>query len=212
MNSLKTLLMIVPVTIFSCGNPDRNDRDDGAETVIDSIRDTTARANAITADVDLNGDEKTFILAAATGGMMEVEAATIAIQLSENAAVRRFAEMMLKDHKKANAELEAIASDKGMKLPSMLPDDKEAHLANLKTLNGKQFEEQYMTMMIGDHAKTIKLFSEGAQLKDNALKMFAGRTLAVVTAHYNEAVKIGKTLNLKHSGTGDDLLGESPTH
>ncbi|RYE54152.1 MAG: DUF4142 domain-containing protein, partial [Sphingobacteriales bacterium] len=79
-------------------------------------------------------------------------------------------------------------------------------------LNGKQFEEQYMTMMIGDHAKTIKLFSEGAQVKDNVLKMFAGRTLAVVTAHYNEAVKIGKTLNLKHSGTGDDLLGESPAH
>lgn len=208
----KPILLFIPVVAFSCASPDREDRDDEATQIIDSISDTTARANAVTADVNLNGDEKTFLLAAATGGLMEVEAATVAIQLSKNEAVKAFAKMMLTDHTRANKELQAIVSAKGMNLPTTLSEEKQMHLADLKKLNGNKFEEQYMTMMIADHAKTVKLFSEGSLLQDSSLKSFASRTLPVIAGHYKEAVKIGKTLNLAHAGTGDDIPGESPSH
>ena len=206
----KPLLLVIPIIAAACGSPERENRDAEATQIIDSISDTTARANAITADVNLNGDEKTFLLAAATGGMMEVEAANLAIQLSKNEVVKSFAQMMLADHTKANKDLAAIVAAKGMKLPTTLSEENQTHLAALKKLSGKQFEEQYMTMMINDHAKTVKLFSEGSVLQDSSLKSFAGKTLPVIAGHYKEAVKIGKTLNLSHAGTGDNLHGESP--
>ena len=211
-NYFKNILLLIPIIASSCGSPERGDRDAEATQIIDSISDTTSRANAITADVDMNGDEKTFLLAAATGGLMEVEAANLAVQLSKNESVKSFAKMILTDQTMANKDLEGIAASKGMKLPATLSDERQTNLKNLEKLSGRQFEEQYMTMMIGDHAKTVKLFSEGSALPDSSLKAFARKMLPVIAGHYKKAAEIVKTMNLSHAGRGDNLHGESPNH
>ncbi|WP_256007442.1 DUF4142 domain-containing protein [Pedobacter deserti] len=210
-NSIRLpMLAIAAAMAYSCGNAERGDRDAASTQVIDSISDTTERAQAMTADIDLPGDEKTFINAAATGGLMEVEAGKAALTISKNESVRKFAEMMVRDHTKANAELATIASKLGIQLPTSLPKDKQAHLKGMQSLNDKKFDEQYMLMMIKDHSATVKLFTEGARLSDANVKSFASKTLPVLTAHYNEALKIGKTMNLNNSGNGDDPQGMSP--
>jgi len=204
-------MLALAILLNACGTADRKDRDDSANHIIDSIGDTTQRAQAQTADVALNGDEKTFMLAAATGGMMEVEAANIALQQSSDPAIKAFANKMIADHTKANQELSGIANGVGMQLPATLADDKAQHLAGLKKLKDKKFDEQYMTMMLADHALTVQLLTEGKSLANAQIKAFAAKTLPVVTGHYNEAVKIGKGMNLSNTGNGDDLQGLSPT-
>src|SRR5215212_4467985 len=66
-----------------------------------------------------------FALAAATGGMMEVELGKLAAEKGASDEVRQFGQRMVDDHTKANEELMQLASSKGMALPTA-PDPKHA--------------------------------------------------------------------------------------
>lgn len=204
----------MPVCILiglqSCGNADRNGRDQAATGITDSLSDTTQRAKAVTADVDLNGDEKVFTLSAANGGMMEVEAANLALKKSKNKTVKDFAARMLKDHGMANDELKQIAVSKGLDLPTTLPEELAAHLKQMNTLEDRAFDVQYMRMMMDDHKRTVQLFTDGSRLADAQLKNFAAKTLPIIQEHHKMAVEIGKKLNVTNANNGDDVLGLSP--
>lgn len=203
-------LVCVLVALQACSNPDRNGRDEAAGTIVDSLSDTTQRAQAMTADVNLNGDGKVFALSAATGGLMEVEAASLAIKKSKDKAVKDFAANMLKDHTLANQELSGIAEAKGLQPAKTLPEESSAHLTMLGTLADREFDVQYIRMMIADHQKTVQLFTDGSRLADAQLKAFAVKTLPIIQQHYDAAVKIGKQLNISNANNGDDVLGLSP--
>lgn len=210
----KLLNNLLPVCILiglqACGNADRNGRDQAATEMTDSLSDTTQRAQAATADVDLNGDGKVFALSAATGGMMEVEAAGLALKRSKSKTVKDFAEMMQDDHKLANDELKKIADAKGLQLAQTLPEEMAGHISEMNSLEDRAFDVQYMRMMINDHAKTMQLFTDGSRLADPELRAFALKTLPVIRKHYESALKIGKGLNISNAGNGDDLMGLSP--
>ncbi|MEQ7801828.1 DUF4142 domain-containing protein [Pedobacter sp. ASV1-7] len=194
----------------ACNNAQRSGRDETAKEIVDSLSDTSHRAQALTADVDLNGDGKVFILSVANGGMMEVEAAGIAIKRTKNKLVKDFAEQMLKDHGAANAELKGIADAKGLGIGKFLPDEMAADLAKLNGLEERAFDLQYMRMMINDHQKTVELFTSGTRLEDAELRAFAVKTLPLIKGHYQTAMAIGKKMNISNANNGDDVLGISP--
>ncbi|SMC89365.1 DUF4142 domain-containing protein [Pedobacter africanus] len=186
----------------ACNNADRNVRDE---------KDTINRVETRTAGTNLDGDGKVFALSAATGGMMEVEAAGVAIKKSRNKLVKDFASLMLKDHGAANQELKTIAEAKGLNLPQTLPAEMAHHITELNGLEDRAFDVQYIRMMIGDHQRTVQLFTEGANLADPELKAFATKTLPVIRQHNEKAVEIGKHLNVTNANNGDDVLGISPS-
>lgn len=194
----------------SCQNANRNNRDEAATAKRDTISDSTSRAQAYTADVDLNGDEKSFILNAATAGMMEVEAGKIAVTNTHNTKVKNFASMMVKDHTKANKDLTAVAKGKGLALPSVLPDKQMKDLATLKSLTGRSFDTQYITMMINDHADAEALFGHATGYKNEALKNFILNTLPVIQQHHKMIVKLGKEFNISNVNNGDDIGNVNP--
>jgi len=204
------ILLIGVAGLQACQNGDRNNRDTAATIPSDSTSDTTSRAQAYTADVDLKGDEKSFIINAATGGMMEVEAAKIAIQKSSNAAVKNFASLMVKDHTKANTDLGKIAKSKGLALPASLPEDQMEHLSKMKALTGRPFDTHYIQMMLTDHAKTEALFGEAAKFSNADLKNFALNTLPIIQTHHKKAIEIGTSLNITNANNGDDNSNISP--
>lgn len=178
---------------------------------IDSISDTLSNSEVEVPKSDkLAKDDQTFAFAAANGGAMEIESGQLAMTKSKNPEVKAFAAQMVKDHSTAAAELKAIAAKLDLKLPDTLSSEHQMHLRELKTLNDLAFDKQYMTMMIADHANTVKLFDDGTRIPDADLKAFAAKTIPVIRAHRVKALEIGKKLNLKNVNTGDDLGGESP--
>src|SRR4051794_20016014 len=64
-------------------------------------------------------DEK-FVKKAAQGGLMEVKLGEIASQKAKRDDVKQFGAQMVKDHSKANEELKAVASQKGIALSDQL--------------------------------------------------------------------------------------------
>ena len=146
------LIAIVGMSLQSCFNDDRGERDAAATSAVDPIEDTTQRAQNYTADVDINGDEKSFISQAASGSMGEIAAGNLIIQKSTNAAVKAFGKRMVKDHTNANKELEKIANLKGLTFPSTLSENQLKEIAAMKELSGRSIDVQYLTMMINNHA------------------------------------------------------------
>lgn len=137
----------------------------------------------------------TFLRKAAVGGIMEVEAAKIAMKNASNQKVKDFAAKMLTDHTQANKELKALATDKKIITPDALPAEDQIHLDEMKKMTGASFDKHYMDMMVTDHQKTISLFKDGMENKDAKLKEWAGKTLTIIEGHDQAAKEI--VTNLK---------------
>ncbi|GAA4205548.1 hypothetical protein GCM10022289_25200 [Pedobacter jeongneungensis] len=132
----------------------------------------------------------TFLRKAAVGGIMEVEAAKIAAKNAKSTEVKDFAAKMLADHTKANTELKALAQSKKVITPDALPADQQIHLDEMKKMTGAAFDKHYMDMMVTDHNKTVALFKQGTENRDQSVKEWANNTLKVIEQHDEMAKKI----------------------
>lgn len=74
----------------------------------------------------------------------EIESAKLALAKSKNAQVREFAQKMLDEHSAAQAQLEALATAKGVKLPARTYLMQKSTTAMLKVLGGKTFDREYI--------------------------------------------------------------------
>src|SRR3954470_4033366 len=66
------------------------------------------------------GKGSKFAQHAAMAGMAEVKLGQLALEKSTNDDVKKFAQMMVDDHTKANDELKALAQSKSIDLPTDL--------------------------------------------------------------------------------------------
>ncbi|NTE01195.1 DUF4142 domain-containing protein [Agrobacterium tumefaciens] len=136
----------------------------------------------------------TFLRKAAVGGIMEVEAAKIALKNASDQNVKDFATKMLADHTQANKELKDFAIAKKVITPDALPAEDQIHLDEMKKMTGAAFDKHYIDMMVTDHEKTVALFKEGVSNKDSGLKAWATKTLAIIEQHNEMAKKIASGL------------------
>src|SRR5436190_2759810 len=163
----------------------------GAASYAQTSQPSTSPAAPAAKDT-LNQEDKTFVKEAATGGMAEVELSKIA-QKSENAAVKSFADRMVRDHTAANQELTTIASSLGIDVPKVLDPEHEQIRQKLATLHGKALDEQYMKGMVEDHDKTVDLFQqEGRSGSSAQLKQFAQKTLPTLQEHQKMARELSQ--------------------
>jgi len=128
--------------------------------------------------------DQNFILAAAQGGMTEVKLGALAAQNGTRADVKEFGQMMVKDHSAINADLKALASQKGVTLPDDLDAKHQGMVDKLAALNGSAFDKVYIAAMIKDHKADAKEFkAESASTKDAEIKNFVDKSLPVVEMH-----------------------------
>jgi putative membrane protein len=140
-------------------------------------------AATATADAQAAGDAD-FLMKAGSGGMMEVEAAKLAQTKSSDAMVKSVADMILKDHTKANDELKALAASKNIKLPPAPTGEAKTTLDKLQAASGKEFDALYLNEMNTAHAKDIAMFEKQSQsAKDDDVRAFAAKTLPALQAH-----------------------------
>jgi putative membrane protein len=139
---------------------------------------------------NMKSPDEEFMRKAAAGGLAEVELGNLAKQNGGSEAVKQFGDRMVNDHSKANSELQQLAQQKGIALPSK-PESKDRRLA--KTLESKQgadFDKAYARDMVKDHEADIAEFRKEAESgKDPAVKAWAQQTLPVLQQHL-EAAKL----------------------
>jgi putative membrane protein len=139
---------------------------------------------AVPAIAELNATDRDFVQRAASGGMAEVQAAQLAQQRASTPQVRQFAARMITDHTQANDELQQIAQDANLTLPTK-PTGKDALAGQrLGALNGAAFDQAYAQEELRDHQQDVALFrKEAASGQDPALKAFAQKMLPILQQH-----------------------------
>ena len=165
-----------------------------------------------------------FAQKAAVGGQKEVQLSQIALQKSQNAEVRAFAQQMVQDHTAVGRQLGQIAVAKGIQLPatnaletallqtsrtptgrsdkllprSEIPEADLDAVRKLEKLTGEEFDRAYVKEMAKDHEKTISKFEQASKsLDDPELKQFAADTLPKLRHHGQQAEQLSATVGKK---------------
>src|SRR5438270_7500670 len=159
-----------------------------------------ANANASRGSAKMSADTK-FAAGAAVGGMEEVELGRLAAQKGASDEVRQFGQRMVDDHSKANQDLTAVASAKGLALPAALDAKHQGEVQKLSALSGDKFDQEYVGMMVKDHKKDVAEFQkESTGGADADIKAFAARTLPVIQEHLQMIQRIHDKMALRKSG------------
>lgn len=166
-----------------------------AQTAADKTAPESSTATART-----DRDTAKFFEKAAIGGMTEVKLGELAAQKASSPAVKQFGETMVKDHGAANKELQQLAQQHRVKLPTALDREHQKTYDKLAKLSGSQFDREYMSYMVNDHKEDIELFEKQARKGDAAdVKAFAEKTLPTLQEHLKMAqqaqAESGKTGN-----------------
>lgn len=181
-----------------------NDQNDSTTTsTTDSLSNVTSTTGSAANDMDTSHtmaavtDPETneFVTKAASGGMMEVELGNLANEKAKSQQVKDFGAMMVNDHSAANAELKNIAASNNIPVPAeMLPEHKQS-VDMLKNKSGDAFDKEYTNMMVKDHKEDVDAFKKASQnLKNDAVKNFAARTVPVLEKHLNAIQSIDKKM------------------
>ena len=195
-------LLISATLFFSCNNDDKSGSDKGASGDLGTATVTTDTANIGTTGATTNttttpvsSTDRQFIMEAASGGMMEVEAGRLAEQNATHPRVKNFGTMMIRDHSNANNELRALATSKNITLPDTMMAKHRQHLEMLRTKTGKAFDRSYISMMNTDHSEDINKFQVAANnAQDVDIKAFANKTLPVLRMHKDSVTAINKNM------------------
>ncbi|MFB9861733.1 DUF4142 domain-containing protein [Rufibacter immobilis] len=151
---------------------------------------TTAGTTGTTMDMT-NMTDAMFMMTAASSNMLEIQAGKLAAQKATNADVKKFAQMMVDHHTKANQEMMTLASQMKVTLPKTLMPPHQAMMDKLNSKTGKDFDEEYMDAMETAHDMDIAMF----QMKSNnaetpAVKAMATKTLPMLQSHKKMATAL----------------------
>lgn len=140
-------------------------------------------------------EDSKFAVEAASGGMMEVQLGELAQQKASSQKVKDFGAMMVKDHTAANDELKALSLKKNITLPPAPGEDHMDHIKKLSEKSGKEFDKDYVDMMVKDHKDDIDKFEKCSKdAKDPELQAFATKTLPVLKKHLDAIQAIDKSM------------------
>lgn len=157
------------------------------DAVESAAADVSAGVSSIAADLDAQKTQD-FVTKAGVGNAFEVQTSQLAQEKSKSKAVLAFADMMITDHGKAAASLDAVLAKTGApSAPSVLDEDHQKKIDDLKAKTGKDFDDAYIDAQKDAHDAAVDLFDDYAKNgKDPALQTFASETLPTLKLHQDK--------------------------
>ena len=152
------------------------------------------------------GTDTSFAAQAALANMAEIQFGHLAVKKAQNADVKKFAQMMIDDHVKAQRELADAASGAGVQWPKQLDDKHKQIHQRLSSLNGDRFDREYMKAMVDGHRDVEAVLAGRADSNarpSNAkadetlaanVNNWAAKTLPTVRTHLKEAEQVSGEL------------------
>jgi putative membrane protein len=155
----------------------------------------------------MTASPESFAKDAAEGGMAEVKMGQLAAKNAKDPEVKKFGQMMVTDHSKANDELKALAAKKNYQLPTDIGSHQSTY-DKLSKLTGADFDKQYVDEMVDDHETDVKDFQREAENgTDPDVKAFAAKTLPTLQKHLDAIKAIQAKMN--NGGTNSNMSGSA---
>lgn len=132
-----------------------------------------------------------FVAKASEAGMAEVEKGKLAAQKANAPEIKAYGQRMVTDHTRSGAELQQIATRKGLAPVKALGPKHTKALEELRSKSGAQFDAAFAQQMEADHDEAVALFTSATKLGDEELAGFATRTLPALRDHQQQADHLG---------------------
>jgi putative membrane protein len=135
-----------------------------------------------------------FVHRAAQGGMMKAQLGEVGAEKASARSIKEIGASIVKEHNKANQELQALATKRGVVLEKDLSPKHRETVDRVAKLTGEEFDKAFVSEMISSHKKGVSAFEKaGASAKDADLKAFIEKTLPVLKLHLQklETLEIG---------------------
>lgn len=179
-------------------------------------RTSTSESTVGTSGDVVSAGDRDFVEDMAIGGMAEVELGRMAMERAASPEVKRFGDMMVKDHSKAGDELKQVAMQHSIPMPAGLDQKHQDLKTTLSNLRGAEFDREYMKAMVDGHEDVVdrlqtrasedRFGDDKGEVKpersgnpvEGALNQWAAKALPTVRHHLDEAKRIndglGRTL------------------
>jgi len=155
------------------------------------MREKTTEANAepvgeiIATTVD---DDNRVIISLVAMNQEEIALSQLALQKSSHQDVTALARMLEEAHTRTLAELNKLAEDQELTIPTTLNEKAEESKTTLNKQSGKEFDLAYCQMMVEGHNRSIAILEGAAENAQSAdLRGWAERTLPHLRQHLEEA-------------------------
>lgn len=136
----------------------------------------------------MGNDTKDFFETAASANRLEIETGRLAVQRATDPKLKAYGQKMIDDHTKATEELQALATRKGVTLPSGMLRRHQMMYDNLRDERGEAFNDEYRDLIVMSHKESVSLFDQTAREgKDPDVKAFAQKMLPKLQQHGGEA-------------------------
>ncbi|RYE35798.1 MAG: DUF4142 domain-containing protein [Sphingobacteriaceae bacterium] len=192
--------LFIAATMFAvaCGQSDAK-KEEAQES---ALADTTKTTDIL----QVNTPDAAFVNTATMGGMLEVQMGELAQRNALNQNVKEFGEMMVKDHRKADAELKSIANGKKLAVPPSLGKEFQDRVDSMALKNSAGFDLKFMEIMVSAHKKDVADFEKATtDLTDPDLKAFAVKTLPTLKMHLTAAENLNNSLNKKNNANNNKM-------
>lgn len=115
--------------------------------------------------------DRMFLRNATESGIAVEKFSQLAAEKSTSDDVRAFAQKMVDDHTKLNADLGRVADSLGIMLPKEPNKADKAEYSKLQALSGSDFDNAYLALMVREHHRALREFRmESNTVNDAALR------------------------------------------
>src|SRR4051812_32012511 len=141
--------------------------------------------------------DKCFVEGAAVHGMFEQKLAEIGAQQASDQQVKQFAQQMADDHKNANDQVKQVGQKIGANIPNDLPEMKQRELDAIKSQQGKDFDQAFLSCMKALHLHDVSKFADEAQIaKNQDVKNLAQQMLPKLQQHQQHVLALAASQGL----------------
>jgi len=139
--------------------------------------------------------DKKFLANAAQSDQNEIALSKLAADKATRPEVKAFAQKMVTEHTQMSASMKPFADSWGLTAPSGPDADHQKEWDKLNGMSGADFDKEYMSAMVSDHAKALDAFTtEAKDTKDVKFRAAVIKGKTAVAAHKNMAYDLKKKL------------------
>jgi putative membrane protein len=190
-------LTCASIILGACNNhpgatSESNSADSSSTSMTTAKTDVTQTPAPDTAHISTAGiPDSTFLAKAYNIGTFEIKIAKLANQKSQNAKVKDFANMMIKDHTEMGKNVAALMQKKNYSKPNELPAELKSKWEDLNKLTGKEFDRKYADINAAGHKEAIDMFSAVSNTSNDAdVKKLATDAIPKLKAHEEHATML----------------------
>lgn len=197
-------MLILTLAVAAYGlqgcNQGTNTADDSVEYAHEEnerIEDATRKgASEFERGINLeNNEDADFAVEAVSAGLAEINAGKIAQEKATDPRVKEFGTQMVEDNTRAMEELQILAREKDIIVPTAPGENELQEIADLNAEEGVEFDREYINLIANDQNNVINLYEDAVEnAEDPEIREFASRTLALLKTNVEEAKTIEESL------------------